>query len=207
MKGFIMIPNWVVTRSDLSPYDKTIIMVLSTFHPTFPSYQKIREYTGLSYDRINKSLHKLEEANIIRRYRDPNSKSQKIYYVLHWSESPKDAAVEQNFQRIRFDKKVIHNESKTYPQEERPFRNTEGTIPPDGIRPFRITETNNIKRTKINNKKGKFEIFKESESENLKPLSFAELIAKAKSKTDLIDEDSYDYPSEAIAIQTVDHSL
>lgn len=85
------IPNDLIKSLRLDVYDKVIFMIIASLSPSFPSYSKIAEWSGIKKrDRIAKSLKNLERIGIITRYK----KGRKIYYETHWDEkhtAPKGA--------------------------------------------------------------------------------------------------------------------
>lgn len=68
-ESFTRIPNRLIESTQLNVYDKIVYLALAKFNPSFPSYTKIMELTGLSRGRVWKSLRRLEETKVIERYK------------------------------------------------------------------------------------------------------------------------------------------
>lgn len=126
---FTMVPNRLIRSKLLDPYDKCVFMVLASFNPSFPSYEKISELVGASRERVWKSLHKLEQCGVIKRYKVGRS----THYSVYGTSSPDELMKGQ------------------------PVRYTNYISSPDELEPVRQTNSNNTKE-KEQSKKGKFSI-------------------------------------------------
>lgn len=88
-KPFTMIPNELIRTLKIDHYDKIILIVIASFNPSFPSYETIQKFSGLSRERVWKSLMKLDETGLVRRYRGGKS----TLYYPYWISSPDELAV------------------------------------------------------------------------------------------------------------------
>jgi hypothetical protein len=111
---FTQIPNEVIRSQRLDAFDKVVFACLCSCYPSYPSYTKLMEWSGLSRERVWKSLKRLEEVNLVWRYRV----DQRVYYVsYYWIDSvpmTADAAA----QRVRFTNRG------SSPDELKPVRQT-----------------------------------------------------------------------------------
>jgi biotin operon repressor len=67
IEPFTRVPNRLFRSNKLSMYDKMVYIAVASCDPSFPSYEKIAEWTGMSRDSVWKSLRRLEEKRIIIR--------------------------------------------------------------------------------------------------------------------------------------------
>lgn len=81
---FTPIPNRVLRSPNLDPYDKLIFALIASCNPSFPSYTKLMEWSGMSRERVWKSLRNLENINTISRFR----KGRSTVYVHYLTSSP-----------------------------------------------------------------------------------------------------------------------
>jgi len=66
-KDFTMIPNIVIRNPKITPYAKAIYIALKSFTPSFPSYRKIMEMTGIgSRTTISSCIKILVACGVIR---------------------------------------------------------------------------------------------------------------------------------------------
>lgn len=70
VKQFVAYPMEVVRSKNLTCEDKTVFLVILSFNPSFPSYDKLCELAGMSRNRLLKSLKNLEERRLIKRIKD-----------------------------------------------------------------------------------------------------------------------------------------
>lgn len=114
---FTQVPNQLIRSEKLDCDEKLVLITILSCNPSFPSYAVISKWTGLSNDKIWKSLKKLESFKLIKRFK----KGRGVQYFTHWTYPP--------------DGKV----------EGQPIRYTERTYPPDGEEPIRQTVTKKTK--------------------------------------------------------------
>jgi hypothetical protein len=69
-EAFTQIPNRLIRSTKIDVYAKAVYGCLASCNPSFPSYEKISEWTGIKKrDVISRSLRKLEEHHMVRRYK------------------------------------------------------------------------------------------------------------------------------------------
>ncbi len=74
--NYTRISNSVIRDPKLSPYAKTIYMLIRSYSPSYPSYAHIKRETGIkSKTTIARGLHELEVRSLIRRINSPSHKS------------------------------------------------------------------------------------------------------------------------------------
>lgn len=84
---YTMIPNWMIRNPEIDSYDLAIYCCIASCNPSFPSYEKMMEWTGVKKrNRITKSLKKLELMRLIRRYKI----GRQIYYETFWNSNPRE---------------------------------------------------------------------------------------------------------------------
>ena len=66
---FTAIPNKLIRSQLLDVYDKLIFITIASCNPSFPTYDAIQKWTGISRERIWKSLQKLEANRLLKRYK------------------------------------------------------------------------------------------------------------------------------------------
>lgn len=86
--GWTKMDNRFIRSKHYTAHDKIVLMAIASCNPSFPSYSKIQEWTGLSRPTIAKSLRRLERGKIIYRYKEKNG--QKIYYETAWTSKPSE---------------------------------------------------------------------------------------------------------------------
>lgn len=75
-RDFTKIPNHVIKDPSLSPYAKAIYILIKSYSPSYPSYNRIMEQTGIgSRSTINKGLSDLKAKGLIRIIDSPKYKS------------------------------------------------------------------------------------------------------------------------------------
>lgn len=77
IKGnFTKISNFIIRNPNLSPYAKTIFILIRSYSPSFPSYSRILQETGIkSRSTIAKGLSELKAKKLITIINSPNHKS------------------------------------------------------------------------------------------------------------------------------------
>ena len=65
MKNFTQIPNEICREKNLTPNEKAILIFIRSFNPSWPSYDDIKEGTGLSRKTVGILLKELKKQNII----------------------------------------------------------------------------------------------------------------------------------------------
>jgi biotin operon repressor len=137
--GFTQVPNQIIRSKKLNAYDKTVLFVIASYNPSFPSYEKIAEDAGLSRDTVWKCLKRLKKIGLISINKEHRSNT----YTL-------------NFDRM--------TQFKTSPQDglldALPVRNTDSRSPPHRLVPVRNTDSNNTNRKRTKKKREVFEILK-----------------------------------------------
>lgn len=120
-----MIPNRVLLSKELDAYEKVIFCLIAMCgKEAFPSYPRLMEWSGMSRDKVWKSLKTLEKMNLIQRFR----KQGKIYYVTWWSSLP-DGLI--GVPSVRY------TDWDSPPDRREPVRQTD---------PIKIKEQENLKR-------------------------------------------------------------
>lgn len=114
---YTMVPNRLIRSEKLEVFDKMVFIVIQSCNPAFPGYEAIQRWTGLSRERIWKSLRTLEQFNLITRYK----KGRGIEYFTAWTSSPDE------------------------PIDALPVRFTNSTSSPDELQPVRQTNSKKIK--------------------------------------------------------------
>lgn len=77
-------PTRLIRSKKLDPYDKVIFIVIASYHPSFPSYEKIAEDANCSRDRVWKSIKNLESKELIIRHK----MGRKNVYSTYWTSLP-----------------------------------------------------------------------------------------------------------------------
>jgi len=82
-KPYTQIPNEAIRDTRIGPYEKVILFnLISLGRRVYPTYDDLRSWTGMSRERVWKSLKILEAKGMItiirRRHRNK--------YLVHWSE-------------------------------------------------------------------------------------------------------------------------
>lgn len=85
---FTMVPNRVLRSTVLTVYDKLIFSLIASCgahdsSDAWPSYDVLGEWSGLSRERVWKSLQTLERNGLLRRFK----KGRKIVYLTWWNSS------------------------------------------------------------------------------------------------------------------------
>lgn len=77
IKGnFTIISNYIIRNPNLSPYAKTIFILIKSYSPSFPSYSRILQETGIgSRSTIAKGLSELKAKKLITIIDSPKHKS------------------------------------------------------------------------------------------------------------------------------------
>ena len=65
MNNFTQISNDIIKNKDLTPYEKSVLGVLKSFNPCYPSYNDIAKYSGMSISKAKKTVQQLKDQNII----------------------------------------------------------------------------------------------------------------------------------------------
>ena len=74
--NFTQIHNSVIRTPKLTPYDKTIYMLIKSFDPSFPSYETIMKITGIrSRTTLSGSFERLEKYKLVLRNRSNERRS------------------------------------------------------------------------------------------------------------------------------------
>ena len=124
--GFTRIANTVCRDPFLCPFDKAVYMAIASCDPSFPSYETIMKWTGISRERLWKSLRNLEKFEMISRIKQ----GKKIVYRTYWTSSPHELIEGQS---VRF------TNLTSSPHELEPVRHTN---------PNKNKETDQIKKEK-----------------------------------------------------------
>lgn len=83
-KNFTIVPNYVISMSNLTPIEFRIYVTLRRFNPCFPSYSTLQKYTGLSRWSVSRGLKGLVYAGLIL-YEKGDSRGKNNKYVFSTS--------------------------------------------------------------------------------------------------------------------------
>lgn len=78
--SYTRIPNDLIRSKLIDPIEFRVFCVISSFCPSFPSYEKIAELAGCSRAKVHLSLRKLEAMGLIFR----SIKGRTVYYETFW---------------------------------------------------------------------------------------------------------------------------
>lgn len=95
MRSFTRLPNEFLRSKKFNPDQKIVLALLASCNPSFPSYEKLIEWSGLSRPTIAKAIRELERHNIIRRFKS----GRKIFYELHWGD---DKGIPEKATMVKF---------------------------------------------------------------------------------------------------------
>lgn len=133
---FTIIPNDVIRSKKLDVYDFRVLACIASCcgndQAGFPSYEKLAEWTGLSRDRVWKSLRKLDRFNLIRRYKKEGD--QKVFYKMYWMEDPNQL---NGAKRINYVDNSENSVDKPVRHTDYLVRNTDYPSTPHGLEPVR----------------------------------------------------------------------
>lgn len=115
-QNFTQIHNELLRSKRIDSYSKLIFCLIASCNPSFPSYEILMEWSGLSRERVWKSLKVLENHNLIKRFKCGRLIKYKIY-----TSSPDE---------------LIKGE---------PVRYTNSISSPDELEPVRQTNSKNTK--------------------------------------------------------------
>jgi len=154
---YTMIPNRLIRSQELDPYEKLVFITIASCNPSFPSYEVIHKWTGMSTERIWKSLKRLEECRVIRRFKRGRAVEYKPWYISSPGED---------------------DSTKSFRQANQPLRQTKETSSPDEIISLRRAKTKKTKekdQIKRTNKKASSEV-SESGSEEFSDEEFSSML-------------------------------
>lgn len=80
--NFTMVPNALIRSRYISSQTLRLLCVLKSLNPAYPSYAKIRQWTGLSRESISKGIKRLKKIGIISYVRGGNNGKSNSYKVL-----------------------------------------------------------------------------------------------------------------------------
>ena len=98
---FLKFPNQIATSKEVSPKSKVVLLALSRFSPSFPSYTKLQDCTGYSRSTISQAIKELEVLCIITKIKGSSFQAMNNNYK---------ATSEENWQLVQ---KSHHTSSKT----------------------------------------------------------------------------------------------
>lgn len=80
---FTRIPNRLIRSEKYDVYDKAVFMCIASCQPSFPSYDSLQKWTGISRERLAKSIKKLSEGGVIKIEKVGRSN----LYRTHWCQN------------------------------------------------------------------------------------------------------------------------
>lgn len=79
--NFTMIPNSLIRSRSISSQTLRLLCVLKSLNPSYPSYSKIRQWTGLSRKSISKGIKRLKKLGIISYIQGGNNGKSNRYSI------------------------------------------------------------------------------------------------------------------------------
>lgn len=81
-EAFTKIPNRLIRSTKLTANEKAVFMCIAMCNPSFVSYSRIGEWTGLSRPTVWRCVKKLKEMRVIYQYKTGHGR--KVYYDLNF---------------------------------------------------------------------------------------------------------------------------